>query len=135
MRNRLARTIAMTIGFIMVSIVLLPLFWMLLTSFKPAGEVIQFPPKFLFRPSSQNLKELIFETRFLTYFLNSIVVALSVVVIVDIVALIMMFLTITGFYLFVNKLVLKKSKTKDKAARRKIKLSNKFWLKWHNKIG
>ncbi|PLX01507.1 MAG: iron-regulated protein [Marinilabiliales bacterium] len=54
---------------------------------------------------------------------------------VDIVGLIMMFLTITGFILFVNRLVLKKRKKIVRSKRRKIKRSNKFLLKWHNKIG
>lgn len=56
-------------------------------------------------------------------------------IIVDIVALILMFLTITGFILFINRIILKKSKPYSKARRRKIKRSNKFLLKWHNKIG
>lgn len=53
--------------------------------------------------------------------------------IVDFIALILIILTISGLILFFNKFILKKTKLKNKRTR--IKHSNKFWLKWHNKIG
>ncbi len=56
-------------------------------------------------------------------------------IIVDIVGLIMIFLTISGFILFINRIVLRKRKSIVRAKRIKIKRSNKFLLKWHNKIG
>lgn len=56
-------------------------------------------------------------------------------IIVDIVALIMVFLTISGFMLFVNRMVLKKTTGIAKTGRSKIKRTNKFLVKWHNKIG
>ncbi len=54
-------------------------------------------------------------------------------IIVDIVALIVIFLTITGIILFVNRIILKKTLPKKK--RTQLKKTNKLWLKWHNKIG
>jgi len=56
-------------------------------------------------------------------------------IIVDLVALILMFLTITGLVLFVNRILLKKSMPRSKNRRTPIKRSNKFLVKWHNKIG
>lgn len=54
-------------------------------------------------------------------------------ILVDIIALILMFLTISGFIFFINKIILKKFKNKDRNHR--IKLSNRFLIKWHNKLG
>lgn len=54
-------------------------------------------------------------------------------IIVDLIALIIIFLTISGLIVFINRIILKKKPSKKK--RKKIKLANKFWLKWHNKIG
>jgi hypothetical protein len=53
--------------------------------------------------------------------------------IVDIISLILVFLTISGLILFLNKVILKNNYQKKKRIR--IKHSNRFWIKWHNKIG
>lgn len=55
-------------------------------------------------------------------------------IVVDIIGLIMAFLTISGFIIFLNKIVLKKNNLKQKRKSRK-KRTNRFMLKWHNKIG
>lgn len=55
-------------------------------------------------------------------------------IIVDIIALIFAFLTISGFIVFINRLIIKNSKTAFEKKIKKIKL-NKWILKWHNKIG
>jgi len=58
-----------------------PFFWMVSTSFKPLQEIFVFPPNFF--PAEFTLKnfERLFEqTRFLTYFKNSVFVSLTTVV-------------------------------------------------------
>ena len=54
--------------------------------------------------------------------------------IVDFVGLIFIFLSITGLIYFVNRLLIKKRKKKNKDFKSLIK-TNKWNLKWHNKIG
>lgn len=54
--------------------------------------------------------------------------------IVDLLGLILIFLTISGLALFINRVILKKPKLKDQK-RKKLKKQNKWWLKWHNKLG
>lgn len=54
--------------------------------------------------------------------------------IVDIAGLIFAFLTVTGFILFVNRIILKKNK-RPKAKNKKMARSNRWNLKWHNKLG
>ncbi len=59
-----------------VSVVGFPLFWMVLCSFKPGGELYAVPPTFL--PNEwtlQNYRDLFVQTNFLTYFANSLIVA------------------------------------------------------------
>ncbi len=55
-------------------------------------------------------------------------------IIIDFAGLVFAFLTITGFIVFVNRIILKKNK---KPAEVKVKLrnSNKWNIKWHNKFG
>lgn len=55
-------------------------------------------------------------------------------IIVDLAGLVFAFLTITGFIVFVNRIILKKDKKSSKA-KVKIRNSNKWNIKWHNKFG
>jgi hypothetical protein len=55
-------------------------------------------------------------------------------IIVDFAGLIFAFLTITGFIVFVNRIVLKKNK-KPYEIKVKLKSSNRWNIKWHNKFG
>jgi hypothetical protein len=55
-------------------------------------------------------------------------------IVIDIAGLVFAFLTITGFIVFVNRIILKKNK-KPAEIKVKIKNSNKWNIKWHNKIG
>ncbi len=55
-------------------------------------------------------------------------------VIVDLAGLVFAFLTITGFILFVNKIILKKNNKRDEV-KLKLKNSNRWNIKWHNKFG
>jgi len=54
-------------------------------------------------------------------------------IIVDIIGLIFTFLTITGFIIFFNKIILKKPISDKK--KHNLKMQNRWNLKWHNKIG
>ncbi|OSQ36032.1 hypothetical protein TMES_19540 [Thalassospira mesophila] len=59
-----------------VSVIGFPLFWMLLCSFKPGGELYAVPPTFLPQIwTLQNYRDLFVQTNFLTYFANSLIVA------------------------------------------------------------
>jgi ABC-type glycerol-3-phosphate transport system permease component len=59
-----------------VSIVGFPLFWMVLCSFKPGGELYATPPTFLPHEwTLQNYRDLFVQTNFPTYFANSLIVA------------------------------------------------------------
>jgi len=58
-----------------------PFFWMVSTSFKPLQEIFAFPPNFL--PAEftlDNFERLFEQTRFLTYFKNSVFVSFTTVV-------------------------------------------------------
>ena len=55
-------------------------------------------------------------------------------IIVDFAGLVFAFLTITGFIVFVNRIILKKN-NKPAEIRVKLRNSNKWNINWHNKIG
>jgi hypothetical protein len=55
-------------------------------------------------------------------------------IIVDFAGLVFAFLTITGFIVFVNRIVLKKNRKPDEV-RVRLKNTNKWNIKWHNKLG
>ena len=55
-------------------------------------------------------------------------------IIVDFAGLVFAFLTITGFIIFVNKIILKKN-LKPAVVRVKLKNSNRWNIKWHNQLG
>ncbi|MBN2891700.1 MAG: PepSY domain-containing protein [Bacteroidales bacterium] len=54
--------------------------------------------------------------------------------VIDFAGLVFAFLTVTGFIVFVNKIVLKKN-NKSQKKKKIIKASNRWNLKWHNKLG
>ncbi|WP_083288628.1 carbohydrate ABC transporter permease [Jiangella alba] len=74
-----------TIAFAALTVFLLfPLVWVLLMSFKGYGDVIDYPPKFLFGPTLENYREVLFgggggiestSGEFSGYLLNSIIVS------------------------------------------------------------
>jgi ABC-type glycerol-3-phosphate transport system permease component len=66
-----------------VLMVAFPLFWMLVTSVKPQSELFQRPPTML--PETwtfQHYAKLLFDTKFLTYFRNSVILSTATTVIV-----------------------------------------------------
>jgi multiple sugar transport system permease protein len=57
-----------------------PLFWMLTTAFKPSGEIFATPPGLVpAHPTLENFHRLFAETKFVTFFENSVVVAVATV--------------------------------------------------------
>jgi multiple sugar transport system permease protein len=59
-----------------VTVIGFPLFWMVICSFKPGGELYATPPTFLPKQwTLQNYSDLFVQTNFPTYFLNSLLVA------------------------------------------------------------
>lgn len=69
------------VGLLFGSILMLaPLIWMLLSSFKPLAEIMQFPPTWIPQaPSLANYEEVLVRVHFFRYYLNSIIVALVIV--------------------------------------------------------
>lgn len=64
-----------------------PFFWMISTAFKPLREIFAYPPYFFPKDSTlANFVRLFEQTRFLTYFKNSVIVSTSAVVVTMIIA-------------------------------------------------
>lgn len=67
---------AITLQIMLVSVLILfPVVWMVLSSFKLPSEVTSFPPKFIFTPSLDSYRQLFETTPFLSYGLNSLIIA------------------------------------------------------------
>ncbi len=60
---------------VVVGFFLLPFLWMLLSSFKSALQIIQLPPRLVFRPTLQNYINVFATQDFARYFWNSAIVA------------------------------------------------------------
>jgi multiple sugar transport system permease protein len=54
-------------------LILLPLVWMVMSSFKSSDQVTAYPPQFLFRPTLENYARLAQTTSFLSYARNSLI--------------------------------------------------------------
>jgi ABC-type glycerol-3-phosphate transport system permease component len=71
-----SRLMIYLLAFAAVSVVGFPMFWMLVCSFKPGGELYAVPPTFLPQTwTLQNYKDLFVQTNFPIYFVNSLIVA------------------------------------------------------------
>ena len=71
-----------------VGVVAFPLVWTIVTSLKPQTELFRIPPSLL--PGEitfEHYRKLLFETKFLSYFANSVIVSLATTVVVIAVAL------------------------------------------------
>jgi len=53
-------------------LILLPIAWMVLSSFKPSSEVTAYPPTLVFAPTLDNYRQLFGTTPFAHYTLNSL---------------------------------------------------------------
>ncbi len=56
-----------------------PFLWMLLQSLKSRGDVLAYPPKWLFTPTLDNFRNVLVQADFLKYFLNSTLIAMAAV--------------------------------------------------------
>jgi multiple sugar transport system permease protein len=75
--SRIKRNYKYILLIIIVVIVLFPIIWILLQSFKSYFDIIAIPPKFIFKPTLQNYFSVIQTTGFIKYFKESLIVALS----------------------------------------------------------
>lgn len=72
---------------LLILVAAFPLLWMISTSLKPESELFVYPPTFLpAKPTFEHFRRLLFETPFLVYFRNSVLVALGTVALVMVVA-------------------------------------------------
>lgn len=62
---------------IVCAVMVFPLYWMLISAFKVQVDIIAWPPKFRFKPTMANFKEVLFAQHFMRYLKNSTIVALA----------------------------------------------------------
>ena len=58
-------------------LIMAPVVWMVLSSFKPSFEVTAYPPTLLFSPTAENYSQLIKTTPFFSYAVNSLIVTIG----------------------------------------------------------
>ena len=64
-----------------------PFVWMIATAFKPPTEIFVYPPRFFPEdPTLENIRRLFDQTRFLTYFRNSVFVSSMTVLLTLVIA-------------------------------------------------
>lgn len=76
MRKSLENVIVRILVLLVIVAVLLPIFWMALTSLKPEGEVFAWPPTLIFRPVVDAYLT-IYGSGWWLYFMNTIIVSVS----------------------------------------------------------
>ena len=67
---------------IMGAFALFPLFWIVITSFKPNSDILSTDPTFLFSPTLDHWRQVLLEGEFLRYYANSIIIAAGTVIVV-----------------------------------------------------
>ncbi|MCU1686328.1 MAG: sugar transporter permease [Amycolatopsis sp.] len=78
--KRPGRLIAEIITVVIAAMIAFPLYWMVLSALKPAGEIQEANPKpFTVAPSLDSFKRVLTVSGFSQYFLNSVIVAVAVV--------------------------------------------------------
>ncbi|MFT7509412.1 MAG: multiple sugar transport system permease protein [Sulfitobacter sp.] len=84
----MARRIAFNLfAWTIVLIVAFPLFWMVVTSVKPQSELFQRPPTFLPQVwTFEHYSKLLFDTKFIIYFRNSVILSVATTAIVVVIA-------------------------------------------------
>ena len=85
--TRSKRVLFTLFAWTVILLIAFPLFWMIVTSLKPASELFTRPPTFF--PSEYtlaNYERLLFDTHFPTFFMNSSIVALGTTLLVIVVA-------------------------------------------------
>lgn len=74
-RGKLLAAIETLQAAVLVAVVLAPIAWMVLASFKDRAEVTRIPPRLLFDPTLENYRQLFLRSDFLHYTWNSVVVS------------------------------------------------------------
>ena len=75
--DKLIRRLTLLQVALVALLILLPIAWVVLSSFKPSAEVTAYPPELLFRPTLDNYRTLFGTTPFLHYTWNSTVVTIG----------------------------------------------------------
>jgi len=70
----------------LIFIVILPAYWMLLTSFKGTSDILNMPPKFIARLTLENYKFVFGEAGFMKYIFNSLIVSITSTLLVMLIA-------------------------------------------------
>lgn len=82
------RIIFNLVAWTIVAVVAFPLLWTILTSLKPQTELFRIPPSLLPKEITfEHYERMLFETRFLAYFGNSVIVAVCTTLVVIVVAM------------------------------------------------
>lgn len=76
-RRQLSLTFRYVVIIIFVIISLFPIYEMVSTSLKYPVDAFSIPPKWVFKPTLDNYKEVLFTNNFMKYFMNSIIVAFT----------------------------------------------------------
>lgn len=86
-RSPLAHALYSLFAWTIVAMVAFPLFWMIITSLKPANELFSIPPTILPKaPTFEHYVKLLIDTPFPIYFRNSVLLAIGTTVAVVVVA-------------------------------------------------
>jgi multiple sugar transport system permease protein len=81
-RRRASGLTILYVGLVIISIVVLfPILWIFITSFKPTIEMPAYPPKFIFQPTFEHYGRAFTRSGFLGSFIDSTVIAVTVMVV------------------------------------------------------
>jgi multiple sugar transport system permease protein len=67
---------------IVLGFIVFPIFWMIVTSFKPPEDIMVSPPRFLFTPTLDNYYHAIFDKNFLFYIKNTLLISVASTILV-----------------------------------------------------
>lgn len=81
MRERVTQSLYHAVLWLVALIFFAPVFWIILSSFKTASEILAVPPLFVFRPTLANYEKLFAQPAFEHHFFNSVVLSVLAVVI------------------------------------------------------
>ena len=90
--RKIVRTSLLTVGYVLTAgFVLFPIAWILMMSFKEFGDIIAYPPRFLFTPTLDNYEQILFGSEaeqaagqmpdFLGNLINSIIISGGAVIV------------------------------------------------------
>ena len=81
--KKIVNLLVLTILLIVILIVVLfPIYFTIQNSFKNLNDIFSFPPRFLFKPTLQNWRDVVLASDFLRFYMNSLIIAVITNVIV-----------------------------------------------------